>query len=155
VRRLLPWALLAASLSANVAMGVTALHGRVPAPLPEPPFMGQLGLDSGQRERIEGLRARLMSSRLEHGRAVAEMRRRLTTAIAHQGEKPAEVGKALHDLAEAQASYQGEVVDHVLAVRSVLRPDQRPQFEQMVSHQMAVGGTACECLPAPREGGAH
>jgi hypothetical protein len=124
--------------------------------------MGQLGLDAGQRERIEGLRTRLMASRLEHGRAVAEMRRRLTTAIAHQGDEPAAVGKALHDLAEAQAGYQCDVVDHVLAVRSVLRPDQRPKFEQMVSQQMVpqqmgagATGAACECLPAAREGGVH
>jgi Spy/CpxP family protein refolding chaperone len=146
-----------ASLSANVAMGVAVLRQREPAPPAEPSFMGQLALDADQRARIEGLRSRLMASRLEHGRAIAEMRGRLTAAISHEREDPAAVGRALRALAEAQSGYQCDVVDHVLAVRAVLRPDQRPRFERMVSQQMGAGAAsaACECLPAPREGGVH
>jgi hypothetical protein len=153
VRRLLPWALLAASLSANLGMAVPALRRREPVPPVEPQVMSQLALDPDQRASIERLRSRLMASRHRHLVAMADLRQRLTAAIVRQGGDAGDVSRILRELAEAQAGYQCQVVDHMLAVRGVLRRDQLPRFEQMVSRQMTAGAAAAgECMPAPRQG---
>lgn len=153
MKRLLPWALLAASLSANLALAVAATRRGEPGPSVEPQIMVQLSLDPDQRASIERLRSRLVASRREHAVAMAGLRQRLTAAIARQGGEPGAVPRIRGELAEAQAGYQCQVVDHMLAVRGVLRPDQLPQFEQMVSRQMAAGAAgAGECMAAPRQG---
>jgi Spy/CpxP family protein refolding chaperone len=133
-------------------MAAAGLRRHEPGPSLEPQLMTQLALDPDQRARVERLRSTLVASRQEHVGAMGDLRRQLTAAMARRGEDPAAVPRVLRDLADAQAKYQGFVVDHVLSVREVLRPDQRPMFEQMVSRQMGAGGAAgCECLPAPRE----
>jgi nickel and cobalt resistance protein CnrR len=140
VRRLLPWALLAASLAANLVLGGTlARRGSLAVPT-EPLIFSKVHLGPDQRARISSLRAELLASREESQRSLMALRRRLAAAIAHEPEDRPTVESTLRQIAEAQARFQGAVVDHVLAVRSVLRPDQRPAFEGIIASHMQAGG---------------
>jgi Spy/CpxP family protein refolding chaperone len=140
MKRLLPWALLAASLAANVALAATLGGRRDASGVPsEPLIFSRVQLDADQRARIASLRAELLARREESEGSLAALRRQLATAIARQPEDRAVVGSTLHQIAEAQASFQEAVVNHVLAVRSVLKPDQRPAFEDIIAHHMQAG----------------
>jgi hypothetical protein len=55
-------------------------------------------------------------------------------------ESHARVESILRGIVESQAGLQQAVVEHVIAMRAVLRPDQRPAFEQMVAEHMTSGG---------------
>jgi Spy/CpxP family protein refolding chaperone len=153
VKRLALWALLAASLSANLATAAVALWRRGPARPAEPLLFSMVALDPDQRSRISGLRERLMSARDEQGRRMVALRRELAGAVVKEPPDAAAVGGALRAIAEAQAAYQQVVVEHFLAVRDVLRPEQRPAFEKMVVEHMGAGGGAPHGVwPAPPEG---
>lgn len=150
MKRLLPWALLAASLAANVALAVT-LKGRRDGPgFPsEPLIFSKVQLDADQRARISSLRTELLARRGESERNLAALRRQLAAAIGRQPEDRAAVDSTLRQLAEAQAGFQEAVVGHVLAVRAVLRPDQRPAFEDIIAHHMQAGAQMhCGVEPA-------
>ncbi len=71
---------------------------------------------------------------------LAALRRRLAAAIARQPEDRAAVDSTLRRIAEEQARFQEAVVSHVLAVRSVLKPDQRPAFEDIIAHHIQAAG---------------
>jgi Spy/CpxP family protein refolding chaperone len=141
VKRLVFWTVLAASLSANVAVAGVALWQRRAAPQGEPILFSRIELDEGQRARISQLRSQLLASRDEHAHRMVMLRRGLAAAVLRQPRDQPAVENALRSIAEAQASYQRAVVEHVLAVRDVLRPEQQPAFEKMVGeHMMTAGG---------------
>jgi hypothetical protein len=145
VRRIVFWALLVASLSANLAMAAVALWQRRAGTPEEPLLFSRVALDEGQRARISQLRSQLLSTRDEHGRRMAVLRRGLASAVLQQPRDPAAVDRVLGSIAGAQASYQRAVVEHVLTVRDVLRPEQRPAFEKMVGEHMTLGGGMEHC----------
>jgi Spy/CpxP family protein refolding chaperone len=159
MKRFILWSLLALSLSANLAVAAVAIWQRRAPPPGEPRIFSQVSLDADQRARIEGLRAALLSTREAHVRRIGQLRHQLGAAIARQPEDRAGIERALHEIAEVQAAYQEAVVMHVLAVRDVLRPDQRPAFENMLAERigggMALGPGAggapldCQNCPAP------
>jgi hypothetical protein len=140
VKRFAFWAVLVASLSANLATAAVALRQRSAAPPNEPLLFSRVTLDPHQRSRISELRSRLIATRDEHPRKLAELRGRLAGAMMHQAENPAAIDAILRSIADAQTGFQQSVVEHVLAVRGVLRPDQRPAFEEIVAEQMRTGG---------------
>jgi len=140
MNRLLPWAVLAASLAANVALAATLVGRRASSEFPsEPLIFSKVQLDPDQRARITSLRAELLAHREESERNLVALRHQLAAAIARQPEDRAAVDSTLHQIAEAQAHFQETVVSHVLAVRSVLKPDQRPAFEDIITHHMQAG----------------
>ncbi len=140
MKRLLPWALLAASLAANVALAATLAGRRGTPGFPsEPLIFSKAQLDADQRARISALRAELLARREDSERSLAVLRRQLAAAIARQPEDRATVDSTLHQIAEAQARFQEAVVNHVLAVRAVLKPDQRPAFEDIIAHHVQAG----------------
>jgi nickel and cobalt resistance protein CnrR len=150
VKRFVLWAALVASLSANLATAAVALRQRSAAPSNEPLLFSRVTLDPDQRSRISELRSRLVARRDEHARNLAELRGRLATAMMHQAEDAAAIDAILRSIADAQTGFQQAVVEHVLAVRGVLRPDQRPAFEKIVAEQMRSGGPMqCGFGPAP------
>jgi ribosomal protein L29 len=150
VKRFALWAALVASLSANLATAAVALRQRSAAPSNEPILFSRVTLDPDQRSRISELRSRLIANRDEHARKLAELRARLAGAMMHQAENPAAIDATLRSIAEVQTGFQQAVVEHVLAVRGVLRPDQRPAFEEIVAEQMRTGGPMqCGLGPAP------
>ena len=140
MKRTALWALLAASLSANVAVAAGTLRQRRVPATDEPRVFSKVALDSDQRARISMLRSQILATRDEHGRRIAEMRGRLASAIMREPQDPVLVDSILRDIAASQASLQQAAVDHVLAVRAVLRPDQRPPFEEMITSHMRSGG---------------
>lgn len=153
MRRFVFWALLAASLSANLAVAAVAVWQRRPGPSEEPPVFARVALDPDQRARISELRSQLMSARDEHAGRMATLRHRLAGAVAQQPADRAAIDAALRSIDETQAAYQRAVVEHVLAVRDVLRPEQRPAFEKMVVEHMSAGGAmqCANCALAPKE----
>ncbi len=154
MKRFALWALVAASLSANLAVAAVALRQRTAAaPAKEPLLFSKVALDPEQRARISELRATLIARRDEHAGSLAELRGQLATAMMHNPENPAAIDGILHRIAETQAGFQHAVVEHVLAVRAILRPDQRPAFEEVVASQMRVGGPMqCGFGTPPAEG---
>lgn len=152
MRRFVFSALLAASLSANAAMVAVAVWHHRPVPSGEPLLFSRVTLDADQRARISELRSRLVSTRESHGRRIAALRQQLAGVVMRQPADPIAVDRILGAIADDQAAYQRAVVEHVLAVRDVLRPEQRPAFEKMVGEQMSLGGTppcgACAMPPA-------
>lgn len=140
MKRFALWALVVASLSANLATAAVALRQRSAVPSNEPLLFSRVTLDPDQRTRISELRSRLIANRDEHVRKLAELRGRLAGAMMHQAEDPAAIDAILRSIADAQAGFQHAVVEHVFAVRGVLRPDQRPAFEEIVAEQMRTGG---------------
>ena len=111
----------------------------------EPRVFSRVAPDTDQRTRISTLRSQIMATRDEHGRRIAKMRGQLASAIMREPQDQALVDSILHNIAASQASVQQAAVDHVLAVRAVLRPDQRPAFEEMITSHMRSGGPM-ECV---------
>ena len=140
MKRLLPWALLTASLAANIALGVSSARGERSEFPSEPLIFSKVSLDPGQRARISTLRAELLAHREENQRNLAASKQQLAAAIAKDPEDRAAVDSSLRDIAQSQAQFQRAVVDHVLEVRAVLRPDQRPAFESIIARHMEAGG---------------
>ena len=146
-------AVLVASLSANLAVAGVVVWQRVPGPTGEPLLFSRVALDPDQRSRISELRSRLISARDEHARRMVALRRQLASAVMQQPADPAGVDRALRSIADTQAAYQQAVVEHVLAVREVLRPEQRSAFEKMVVEHMSAGGPMdhANCSLPPRD----
>jgi hypothetical protein len=152
MKRLAVWALLAASLSANLAVAAVAVRQRSSAPSHEPFLFSQVALDTAQRARISALRAELMALRGQHARRIAGLRTQLATTILHDPANHAHVESILHDIASSQTTMQRAAVDHVLAVQAVLRPEQRPAFAAMVaSHMRSAGPMQCGLGPASEQ----
>jgi Spy/CpxP family protein refolding chaperone len=136
VKRLLPWALLAASLAANAAMLLAPPRPFPAAATDEPLIFAKASLDPDQRVRIRALRSELLARRAEHERRLAGLRGQLAAALGKEPEARAEIDATLGRISEAQAAFQRAVVEHVLGVRAVLTPEQRPAFESIVATQV-------------------
>lgn len=152
MKRLALWAVLVASLSANLAAGFVALRQRRSGPPDEPLLFSRVALTPDQRARIAGLRAQLDAQRADHARRMADLRARLGAAMMHQADDRAAMDSILRRIAESQTAFQQAVVDHVLAVRGVLQPEQRPAFEAIVAQRMQVGPMQCGFGAAPEAG---
>lgn len=152
MRRLVLWAVLVASLSANLAVAFAALRQQRSGPPDEPLLFSKVSLAPEQRARIAELRSQLVARRADHARHIAELRARLAAAMMHQADDRAAMDSILRGIAESQAAFQQAVVDHVLAVRGVLKPEQRPAFEEIVAHHMQAGPMQCGLAAAPEDG---
>ncbi len=151
MKLLVLWALLAASLSANLAVAAVAMRQRT-ASSSEPHLFSRVALDADQRTRVSELRSQIMARRDEHARRIAGLREELASAIMQEPEDHARVDSILRRIAETQAGLQQAVVEHVIAVRALLRPDQRPAFGQMVAeHMRSAGPMQCGLGPASGE----
>jgi Spy/CpxP family protein refolding chaperone len=141
MRRIVFWSVLALSLSANVAVAAIALgKGSIPHRMSgDPPLFSRVSLDAGQRARVAALRKKLMADREEQATHLAELRVKLAELLtADSVDRPAIDGK-LVAIEAAQAGFQRRVVSHVLAVREVLGPEQRPAFFALVREHMRTG----------------
>ncbi len=149
MKRLALWAVLALSLSANLAVAAVAVRQRSAGPSNEPLIFSKVALDAGQRSRISALRAELMAQRDEHARRIAGLRGELATTILQEPANQARADSLLREIAASQAAMQRAAVDHVLAVKAVLQPEQRPAFAEMVaSHMRSAGPMQCGLGPA-------
>ncbi|MFL5438361.1 MAG: periplasmic heavy metal sensor [Myxococcales bacterium] len=134
------WALLAASLSANAVVAGIALRRASASPTAAaPPLFAKVALDGEQKTHILALRERLLAERREQGTQLAELRGALAQQLVHDPQDTQSLEAVLGRIETAQRGFQRRIVAHVLAVRAILRPDQRPAFEQLVTAQMRAG----------------
>jgi Spy/CpxP family protein refolding chaperone len=156
MRRIALWTLLALSLSANVAVAAIAL-GREAAPraMPrEPLLFSKVSLDPDQRARVLVLREKLLADGREQAGRLAALRGTLADQLAQDGADPHAIEGTLAAIEAAQAGFQRRVVAHVLAVREVLRPEQRPAFLALVERHMRAGTPLDPAAhPVPDSGG--
>jgi Spy/CpxP family protein refolding chaperone len=141
MRRIVLWTLLGLSLSANMAVAAIAL-GRDSRPrgMPgEPPLFAKVSLDPDQRARVTALRERLLADREEQAKRLAALRATLAALLTRDPTDQRAIDGMLAEIEAGQAGFQRRVVAHVLAVREVLRPDQRPAFEELVAQHMRTG----------------
>ncbi len=155
MRRMIFWALLALSLSANAAVAAIALgKGPLPRGVPrEPPLFSRVSLDPAQRARILALREKLLADRADAAGRLAGLRGTLAGELSRDPVDPRAVDGALATIEAEQAGFQRRVVAHVLAVREVLRPEQRPAFEALVAEHMRGGMPLDPSAPPGPEGG--
>jgi len=155
MKRYLLWSLIALSLSANAAIGAVALRQRSGPTIPREPYLfSRVALDPGQRERILALRASLLQDRARQASELEGLRGALADQLVRSPDDGGALTVALSRIEETQAAFQRRVVEHVLAVRSVLRPEQRPAFEEIVARQLRAGGPLQgACLNVSQDGG--
>ncbi len=157
MRRIIFWALLGLSLSANVAVAAIALgKGPVSRGAPgEPPLFAKVSLDLDQRARILALREKLLADRAEQAARLAALRRTLADLLTREPVDSPAIDGTLAAIEAGQAGFQRRVVAHVLAVRAVLRPEQRPAFEALVAEHMRTGAPLDPSAPSGPEKGAR
>jgi len=140
MRRFYLWAVLAVSLSANVVVAAMALRrAGMPAMPKDPPLFSKVALDQDQKARIGALRARILADRAEQARHLAGLRGALARQLVQDPQDSQALDAALVRIETAQGAFQRRVVAHVLAVRAILRPEQRPAFGELVTAQMRGG----------------
>jgi nickel and cobalt resistance protein CnrR len=142
MRRILLLSLLALSLSANVAVGAMAIGKKRPwqrGPPAEPLLFSKVSLAPEQRARILSLRGELLAARGEQAERLAGMREALAALVTGDNVDPAAIDAKLEEIEARQAEYQRRVVTHVLAVRDLLHPDQRPAFRTLVTDHLRAG----------------
>lgn len=106
--------------------------------LPEPPIENrfhtlvhhELALDAAQTARIEDLERRYAQVQARYNQAMRDDNRRLAAAIqAEKGYGP-QVGEAVDASHHAMGMLQKETLQHLFAMRAVLRPDQAARFDK-------------------------
>ncbi|HSM91538.1 MAG TPA: periplasmic heavy metal sensor [Anaeromyxobacteraceae bacterium] len=135
--------LLVVSLAANAAVAFRALRhgpagmdGGMPA---EPPLFQHLKLSEAQRSAILARRAGLLERRAAASTRLGELRGELAAALAQGEAGRARIDGVLAELERAQREYQRSVVEHLLGVREVLTPEQRPVFERLLAERLRSG----------------
>lgn len=136
MKRLLLWAALAMSLAANATVALMALRSRSSAQLP---LLAEVRLESDQRTKILALREDFHAFRKSSSAQTSELRGRLADLLKSETPERAAIDDLLGRINESQAALQARVVEHVLAVRGALRPDQRPAFEKQMTKNLQRG----------------
>ncbi|HEX7852259.1 MAG TPA: periplasmic heavy metal sensor [Sphingobium sp.] len=105
---------------------------------PEPPIENrfhtlihhELDLDAGQRARIEALEKRYAVEQALYEQEMRDDNRRLADAIqAEKGYGP-KVAEAVDRSHHAMGMLQKQTLQHLFAMRAVLRPDQATRFDR-------------------------
>jgi len=151
MKRLFFRAILVLSLAVNVTVGVAALRPR--SEPPHMPLLTEVRLDPDQRARILSLREGFFAFRETNGAQTAQLRVQLADLLKTDTPDPRAVDGVLARINGSQAALQSRVVEHVLGVRGVLRPDQRPAFEKLMTRNLERGVPMrgeCELLDRPK-----
>lgn len=143
MKRAILLGLLVVSLAANAAVAWHALrraHACGPGGMPAEPLLFQrLRLGEAQRSAILARRASLMEKRAATAARLGELRGDLATALSQGEAGRGRIDAILADLERAQHDYQRTVVEHLLAVRERLTPEQRPVFEGLLGERLRAG----------------
>jgi Spy/CpxP family protein refolding chaperone len=143
VKRALLLGLLVVSLSVNAVVAFHAVRRHAPgimAGLPfEPPLFRVLSLTEVQKGAIVARRQQLMAQRELTSARLGELRGRLADALAQGEAGRPRIDGVLAEMEAAQRDYQRAVVEHLLAVRETLTPDQRPVFGRMLGERLREG----------------
>jgi Spy/CpxP family protein refolding chaperone len=146
VKRLVLGAVLALSLAANAAVLVMSLRAQAASPMGIPLF-SRVSVDAAQRGRILTLREDFLAFRAANYARTDALRGELAELLKTDAPDRARIDAVLARIAESQAALQRRVVEQALSVRAVLRPEQRPAFEELMSQQLRAG------VPMQRAGG--
>ncbi|XAP79080.1 periplasmic heavy metal sensor [Citromicrobium bathyomarinum] len=102
----------------------------------------ELDLDASQEERLEQLEVRFTVERndLEHSLRAANAR--LAVAMDEEHDYGPKVAAAIDDVHGRMGDLQKATVEHVFAMRALLKPDQKAKFDRQVS--LSLTGEADE-----------
>ncbi len=124
-------ALAALWISRSLPIQSHADEGRLHAIMHE-----QLKLDANQERKIEELEAQYKSKRAALNAELQEANVELAEAIANEHEYGPAVEHAVDKSHMAMGELQKATLQHVFAMRAVLRPEQASAFDQAVSHAL-------------------
>ncbi|MBI5549680.1 MAG: periplasmic heavy metal sensor [Deltaproteobacteria bacterium] len=140
MRRILLWSVLTLSLAANVTVLILSVRAQVAASVPlGVPFFAAVAPDAEQRERILNLRQEFTAFRQTNLTRTEDLRGQLAELIKNDQPERARIDAVLAQIAETHAALQRRVVEHIMAVRGTLRPDQRPAYEEMMTRHLRAG----------------
>jgi len=146
MKRLLLGGLLAVSLAANATVLAMSVRAQVASPMGLPLF-SKVSPDAQQREKIMALRKDFLAFRQANFEATDALRGELADLLKTDAPDRARIDAVLARIAESQSALQRRVVEQALSVRAVLRPDQRPAFEELMTKNLRAG------VPMQRGGG--
>jgi Spy/CpxP family protein refolding chaperone len=139
MKRMLLYGALALSLTVNVTVAALALRPRVAPGGVMMPVALMARLDADQREQVKALHTSCQHDRDDLQARSRQVRRRLAELLTTDPTDRAGIEVVLAQLTELQIALQRRVVEQALAVRAVLRPDQRPAFEQLMTERLVAG----------------
>jgi hypothetical protein len=156
VRSKLPTLLLILSLGLNLAFVgtwlVSAIAARQPA-VPgavggEPgktiwcPLHREIGVDLRQWEQIEPRLLRFQAETADMRREIRSLRRQMMNLLASPREETMLIQEKQVEILSAQRAMQTRVIQHLLAEKEFLAPDQQKKFFELIGSQMQGGGGA-------------
>jgi Spy/CpxP family protein refolding chaperone len=137
MKRYFFWLVLLLSLSANATVGAVALERWWASRTP--PLLSKVDLTAEQRSQVMALRESLLAFRQENRDRIAAEREQLAGVLQVEAPDRAKIDELLGAIAQTQGALQRRVVEHVLTVRGVLRADQRPVFDTLMTKQLRAG----------------
>lgn len=102
----------------------------------------ELDLDASQKERLEQLETRFAVERNELEHSLRAANARLAVAMDEEHEYGPKVAAAIDDVHGRMGDLQKATVDHVFAMRALLTPKQKAQFDRQVA--LSLTGEADE-----------
>jgi len=138
--------LLVALVSAAVALGASWASRGLLAP---PEHSGsdlhafvhhELDLDAGQAARIEALEARFAGRRTELEAKLRQANAELARAMASEHQYGPRVAAAVDHAHMAMGDLQKATLEHVFAMRALLRPGQAARFDAAVARALTGAG---------------
>lgn len=139
MKRAILTGLLALSLAANAVVAYHAVRRQGDGMPPEPPLFRALQLTGAQKGEILSRRERLLALREATSTRLGALRGELADGLAQGEAGRARIDEVLGRMEEAQREYQRGVVEHLLGVRGVLTPAQRPIFERLLGERLRAG----------------
>ncbi|MHB8879194.1 MAG: Spy/CpxP family protein refolding chaperone, partial [Myxococcaceae bacterium] len=138
MKRLLLYGILALSLAANATVLLFAVRARM-MKSDALPLVARVGLDEEQRQKVMALREGFLEYRRANQARAEQQRVRLSELLKTDPPDRAQIDAVLALMTELQIALQRRVVDQALSVRAVLRPDQRPAFEALMTERLRAG----------------
>ena len=136
--------LLALSLAMNVAVAAVALRassGGAADPSDTGCVIPEIDLSAEDRARVRGARGDFAEFRRAHRARMKTLREQLAAHVVETDDPDGEsVSQLLDEMAQAQGVYQKRVIERVLAVRGVLSPEHRRQFDELLVPRIQRGG---------------
>ncbi len=130
--------LLAAMLGGWVGVRYGLREGRAPQQQLDELLHHRLRLSSAQAERLAALEQEFAARRAELETQMRAANRDIASAITVRHQYDTEAQAAIDELHRAMMALQEATIQHVLAMRAVLAPDQVQEFDQTVDQALAV-----------------
>ncbi|MFO8071501.1 MAG: periplasmic heavy metal sensor [Polyangia bacterium] len=145
VKSTILWSLLGLSLALNAALGIGHLRSAAARTAGDPQarddycLLDQLELDGDQQRRLAEMRRVMHAKRAAYLKRAAAIKVELAEAISATEVDRAALDTQLDRYAEGQAEMQRTVVEHLLGVSAMLRPEQRDAFRTLLRTEMFRG----------------